>query len=84
MINWAAVAAVCAVVSALASLIIGAFVHGRLTEKVATNTERLEAHEGRLDGHDDQLGVHAVEIGRLHEWKSGFNAGARAVSSDKS
>ena len=78
--NWAAIAALAAIVGPVLTIAGMAFYHGRLTEKVSGNTESLKLHEGRLDDHDDKIYLHAEKIGKLEQWKDGFSAGTRVVS----
>jgi len=76
-VNWSVVAAVCSVITLLCVLIGGGVLWGTLTEKVAGLTKRADSHKAELAVIDTRLNVHDVEIGRLKEWKSGYNAAAR-------
>jgi hypothetical protein len=49
---------------------------GKLTERVGGQTKRLDDHKIVLATHDKHLGEHDVAIGRLVEWKEGYNAAA--------
>jgi hypothetical protein len=48
-----------------------------LTEKVAGQTKRLDGHKTEIVQLGERLNSHDMQIARLEEWKSGFNAAAR-------
>jgi hypothetical protein len=77
---WAAVFAGLTFVLTLFGVV---FLGGKLTQKVDENTDGLRDlradHSERLNGVETRVNSHEVSIGRLHEWKDGFNAGARKI-----
>jgi hypothetical protein len=77
---WAAVFAGLTFVLTLFGVV---FLGGKLTQKVDENTDGLRElrtdHSGRLTGVEAKVNLHEVSLGRLHEWKDGFNAGARKI-----
>ena len=75
--NWAAVSAVISAITLLLVAVGGGVMWGTLTEKVAGQTKRLDSHKQELGAIDARLNNHDVQIGRLEEWKSGYNAAAR-------
>lgn len=75
--NWTVVAAVSSMFGVLCTVIGVAYISGRVTKQVESNTLDISKHDVRLDGHDDKLNEHDVELGKLHEWKNGYNAAAR-------
>jgi hypothetical protein len=83
--NWGMIATVIASLTLMVTLFGVVFIGGKLTQQVQDNTVDIrdlrKEHCDRLDDHDDQLNAHDVSLGRLHEWKDGFNAGARKVGS---
>ncbi len=75
--NWPAISAIVSVLTLLIVSIGWGVLWGTLTEKVAGNTKRLDSHKAELADVDTRLNKHDVQIGRLEEWKSGYNAAAR-------
>lgn len=58
-IDWSAIGSWA---SFAATLIVGAFVYGRLTEKVSGHTNRIEKLEDKVDSH-------GTRIARLEGWE---------------
>ena len=83
MINWSAVAAIISAVGLLITIGVGVFWGGRLTQKTLDNEIKLDSHSQRLDGIDGRINGIDVSVGRLHEWKDGFNAGARKLGTNE-
>jgi threonine dehydratase len=77
MVNWAAIAAITSLFGVLATIIGTAYTAGQMREKIKNNSDRLDVHDDRLDKHAAKLEEHGENIGRLQEWRSGFNAAAR-------
>jgi hypothetical protein len=75
--NWAAIAAAGSIFGVLATIIGVAFTSGRLTEKLGEHKVRLDEHATTLKAHSETLTDHEVQLGRLNEWKDGYNAAAR-------
>jgi hypothetical protein len=75
--NWAALAAVCSLAGILVTIASVAFAAGRFREKLGEHGERLGEHTDLLKTHSDTLTDHEVQLGRLNEWKDGYNAAAR-------
>jgi hypothetical protein len=75
--NWAELAAIVSLITLVIVLIGGGVLWGSLTEKVAGQTKRLDGHKAELSAIDAKVNAHDVQIGKLEEWKSGFNAAAR-------
>ncbi len=86
MINWAALAALASMGAFFAVVLGCAYVYGKLTESVSANAKALTElrieHSKRLDDLDDASGAHDVAIGKLQEWKDGFNAGSRSATKE--
>lgn len=78
--NWAAIAAGFALLTFLSTLCVGAYVYGKLTQQTSDNSKRLDTQAGMLEGHAERIGIHDVKIGRLEQWKDGFNAGSRVAA----
>lgn len=77
--NWEMVAAVCSVLGILTTIVCVAFISGKLTQQISDNRKMLEEHDKTLIDHADRLSEHDVKLGRLQEWKDGYNAAARIV-----
>jgi hypothetical protein len=77
--NWAAIAAICSLLGALVTIASIAFVAGRLREKQEEHGERIGEHAELLKSHASTLTDHEVQLGRLNEWKDGYNAAARVT-----
>lgn len=75
--NWAALAAFGSLFGVIASALTAAFVYGKLTAEVTNNKADTRAHSETLEKHAEKLEDHGEKIGRLQEWKNGFNAAAR-------
>lgn len=75
--NWAAVSAIVSLITLVGVFGVGGVMWGRLTEKVSTQTKGLDGCKGELAIVDQRLNGHDVQIGRLQEWKDGYNAAAR-------
>jgi len=75
--NWAAVSAVISGITLLLVAVGGGVMWGTLTEKVAGQTKRLDGHKLEIARVELRLNDHDVQIGKLEEWKSGYNAAAR-------
>jgi len=73
--NWAAAAAIISGITLLLVLFGGAVLWGKLTEKVEGHDRRLDSHKAEIFEINNRLIAHDVDIGRLKEWKDGFNAG---------
>lgn len=77
--NWAAVAAITSIVGVVTSLLVAAYIYGKLTQQVKDGRDRTDDHGETLKAHGEKLETHGNKIGRLEEWKSGFNAAARVA-----
>lgn len=75
--NWSAIAAIVSLLGLIATIIGVAYTSGRLSQRVEENGDQVKIHAARLDDHAERIGGHDVKIGRLEEWKSGLNTGAR-------
>ena len=75
--NWSEISAVASIGSFFLVLAGGAVLWGKMTERVSGLTKRVDSHKGELAALDGRVNAHDVQIGRLEEWKSGFNAAAR-------
>ena len=75
--NWAAISAVVSAATLL--FMVGGFFYtwGTMTEKISGQTLRLDEHRDSLSNQESRLNAHDVQIGRLEEWKAGYNAAAR-------
>ena len=75
--NWSAVSALVSVITLIGVVGVGGMMWGTMSEKVAgiirgfdDQKEEIAQIDGRLNGHD-------IQLGRLEEWKNGYNAAAR-------
>jgi hypothetical protein len=75
--NWAAISAVVSLVTLLFILVGGGAMWGTLTEKVSGLTKRADAQASEIETVTVRVNVHDVQIGKLQEWKDGYNAAAR-------
>jgi len=75
--NWAAISAVVSIITLLIVAVGGGVLWGTLTERVSGQAKRLDSHKEEIAEIDGRLNTHDVQIGKLEEWKSGYNAAAR-------
>lgn len=75
--NWIAFSAIAAVLGPIASVAVGAFVYGRLTQSVVDNKSKTDEHGGILVKHAEKLGDHGERLSKVEEWKAGIKIGAR-------
>ena len=75
--NWAAVSAIISAITLIGVVGIGGIMWGSLTEKVTGLSKRADGHRDELAGHTIHLSQLDVQVGRLQEWKDGYNAAAR-------
>jgi hypothetical protein len=75
--NWAAVSAILSALTFLGVVGPGLVMWGKLSERVSGHTARLDDHKKQIAGTMERLGHMDTEIGRLQEWKEGYNAAAR-------
>lgn len=76
MINWAATAAIAAMVGILTTIVAAAFAGGKFVERIQAVEERADGHESIQKEHSQLLGEHSLQIDRLEQWRTGFNAAA--------
>ena len=76
-VNWAAVSAIISAVTLIGVVGVGGVMWGGLTEKVSGLWKRVDSHKAEIASLDSRLNTHDVQLGRLEEWKSGYNAAAR-------
>jgi len=76
-VNWGAIASIVSLVGIVATFIGVAYTSGQFSQRVHENEEQIKLHAARLDDHAERLGGHDVKLGKLEEWKSGLNTGAR-------
>lgn len=75
--NWALIAALFSLFGMIATIVGVAYTSGQVTQKVHEHGERFRIVDERLEDHAEKIGMQDVKIGRLEEWKSGLNTGAR-------
>jgi hypothetical protein len=75
--NWAAISAIASVITVLIVLAGGGAMWGTMTERVSGLTDRVEGNQTDIAQIGVRLTQHDVQLGRLEEWKSGYNAAAR-------
>ncbi len=75
--NWAAISAIVSVLTLIGVVGIGGRMWGSLSEKVAGTIRRLDSHKVEIGVIDGRVNAHDVQLGRLEEWKNGYNAAAR-------
>jgi hypothetical protein len=78
--NWAAVSAIISALTLIGVVGVGGVMWGSLTEKVSGLSKRADGHKVEIAEHALHLSQHDVQLGRLEEWKSGYNAAARIGS----
>ena len=76
-VNWAAASAIISAITLIGVVGVGGVMWGSLTEKVSGLVKRADGHKDELNEHTIKLNQHDVQLGRLEEWKSGYNAAAR-------
>ena len=76
--NWAAVSAVVSAITLIGVVGFGGVMWGTLTEKVSNLDRHMESRSVEIAAIDGRLNSHDVQIGRLEEWKSGYNAAVHA------
>jgi hypothetical protein len=79
-INWAAISAIVSVITLVGVVGVGGVMWGTLSEKVATAVEGLKTNASDHAHFDTRLTAHEVQLGRLEEWKNGYNAAVRTGS----
>lgn len=75
--NWPMFSAVVSLLTLLCVVGPGLVIWGKLTERVSGHTKRLDDHKTQLATQNMHLGLLDTEVGRLQEWKDGYNAAAR-------
>lgn len=73
----AAFASVCGIAT---TIICVSFWSGKMTQQISDNKVMLLEHDAMLAEHGSRLGDHEVELAKLKEWKSGYNAAAASLS----
>ena len=81
--NWAAISAIISAITLIGVVGVGGVMWGSLTEKVSGHTKRLDDHKTQIAAIDKHLNSQDIEIGRLQEWKDGYNAAARVSGGGK-
>jgi hypothetical protein len=75
--NWAAVSAIISAITLIGVCGVGGIMWGSLTERVSGLSKRADGHKIEIAEHAQHLSQHDVQLGRLEEWKAGYNAAAR-------
>ena len=76
-VNWAAASAIISAITLIGVVGVGGVMWGSLTEKVSGLVKRADSHKAEIAVIDERLNSHDIQLGRLEEWKSGYNAAAR-------
>lgn len=76
MVNWAAIAAVAAIVGALATMILVPYAAGQFTNRLKVNEEAVDRQDNTLIEHRKLIEDHDLRVDRLEQWRNGFNAAA--------
>lgn len=86
--NWSAVAAIGSLIGVVVTIVSVAYMSGQFTQQIKDGKAKEKEHDERFDKHDakfdqvaSKLEDHGEKIGRLQEWKNGFNAAARVSGS---
>ena len=74
--SWGIVSAVASLVTLIGTVGVGGMMWGKLTERVGGQTKRLDTHKEQIADNTTRIAGHDVQIGRLEEWKQGYNAAA--------
>jgi hypothetical protein len=77
IINWAAVSAIVSVITLIGVVGVGGVMWGTMSEKVAFTLKGLDDNKMEHDQFTVKLSEHEVQLGRLKEWKDGYNAAIR-------
>lgn len=72
----AMVAAFGSILGIATTVICVSFWSGKMTQQIADNKVMLLEHDVTLQAHAEKLSDHDVELGKLNEWKNGYNAAA--------
>lgn len=75
--DWGAIAVAISALTFIATIVGASYTHGKLTQRVDQNGEDIDSLLDVQRDHGEKLAGHDVAIGRLNEWKEGFNAAAR-------
>lgn len=81
--NWEMVTAVLAILGIATTICSVAFISGRLTQQISDSRREIESHGDMLESHAKILNEHEVELAKLNEWKSGYNAAANVAGIPK-
>jgi hypothetical protein len=79
--DWAAVSAVVSGITLVGTVGVGGIMWGTMSEKVSGHTKRLDNNATEHERFDSRLTSHDVTLGRLQEWKDGYNAAVRTGGS---
>jgi len=75
--NWSALSAIISGVTLFGTVGMGGIMWGSLTERVKNLTTSHEDNRTSLADHEQRLKDAEVKVGRLQEWKEGYNAAAQ-------
>lgn len=81
--NWAAISAIISAITLIGVVGVGGVMWGSLSEKVSGHTKRLDDHKAQIAAIDKHINSQDIELGRLQEWKNGYNAAARVSGGGK-
>lgn len=79
--NWSAVAAIGSLIGVVVTIVSVAYMSGQFTQQIKDSKDKATEHSVTLKEHAEKLEDHGEKIGRLQEWKNGFNAAARVSGS---
>lgn len=79
--NWGAISVGISALTLLATVIAASYTHGKLTQRVEQNSADISDISEIQADHGKRLNEHDVALGRLKEWKEGFNAASRVSGS---
>lgn len=74
--NWAAIAAIGSFFGIIATIASVAYFSGQFTARLESNVAETRENKATLNEHRNMLDEHELQIDRLKEWRSGFNAAA--------
>jgi len=75
--DWAAISAIVSAVTLIGTVGIGGIMWGTMAEKVLGTVKRLDANSVEHEHFEVRLTSHDITLGRLQEWKDGYNAAVR-------
>lgn len=74
--NWSAVSALVGILGIVVTVLGVSFVAGKIVGKITEHTAQIAENTAAREEHAVLLGEHTIQIDRLEQWRSGYNAAA--------